>query len=85
MKNIKNAFDKPFRNHATSLLSLSQSQRTASKNILPLNPPSVPRVRPLRAELSPVWDIELNDSPSAEAEGQPGNDSHVFDIDLDLN
>ena len=45
----------------------------------------MPRVRPLRAELSPVWDIELNDSPSAEAEGQPGNDSHVFDIDLDLN
>ncbi|KIM40066.1 hypothetical protein M413DRAFT_73556 [Hebeloma cylindrosporum] len=85
VKNIKNAFDKPFRNHATSLLSLSQSQGTASKNLPPPNlPPSAP-MRPLRMELSPVWDIELDDRPSAEEAIGSGNDLQVFDIDLDLN
>lgn len=42
-------------------------------------------MRPLRTELSPVWDIEVDDNPPSEAVGRsPSNDSHAFDIDLDL-
>jgi len=49
-------------------------------------------MRPLQTELSPVWDIELDSSPSVEEAvslsnklSTHGDDSHVFDIDLDLN
>ncbi|KAF8897046.1 restriction endonuclease type II-like protein, partial [Gymnopilus junonius] len=83
VKNIKNAFEKPFRNQATSSLSLmaSQSRSQAEARVQCPQPPR---------ESSPIWGIELEDVDlPAEAEGPSGpsrwlNNNEVFDIDLDL-
>ncbi|KAJ7579146.1 restriction endonuclease type II-like protein [Mycena floridula] len=62
VKNVKNAFEKPFRNNATSSLALLASQadkdaRSAAKRKGKELDPEPPR----RArEESPVWDIELD-------------------------
>jgi DNA excision repair protein ERCC-1 len=50
VKNMKNAFEKPFRNQATSSIAVSLSQEQASRSAS--NRPA-----------SPEWDIEDDDAP----------------------
>lgn len=112
VKNIKNAFEKPFRNNATNSLAMLASQAknndSQASSTKPTNPPetqdkgSQPPVAPAAArpstssrpprEPSPVWDIELDLSPTAESGPLPEilssparNKSPEWDIELDLN
>ncbi|KAG5353786.1 DNA excision repair protein ERCC-1 [Termitomyces sp. J132] len=99
VRNIKNAFDKPLRNNATRTVLdplqkvVDGSEPTAD----PLKPPDSmaatstistrgkeKETRPPR-EPSPVWDIELDGSPSAENGPPPDYPPQPFEIDLDLN
>ncbi|KAF8973203.1 restriction endonuclease type II-like protein [Flammula alnicola] len=85
VKNIKNAFDKPFRNQGTSSLSLLASQAKKTSKAPSSTASNVPR------ELSPVWDIELDSVGSPIEEGGPSTEgrgtdaTRVFDIELDLS
>ncbi|KAF8161154.1 restriction endonuclease type II-like protein [Crassisporium funariophilum] len=91
VKNIKNAFEKPFRNQATSSLSLLASQEIVTKSS------QIPGTtnRPVRSD-SPVWDIELDNAEQPHLNEStplpltPGRNhetltGQTFDIDLDLN
>lgn len=96
VKNIKNAFDKPFRNHATSTLSLPSTQRSDPANGVPTLVPSDPKGKgkqPVRSP-SPAWDIEdidLESPPEDLPASLPtsskttGVDASKWDIELDLN
>jgi len=93
VKNIKNAFEKPFRNQATSSLSQSRSQgkRPATQQSTSQQDQQLPPPVSQRAE-SPAWDIEYEEGqlPDEEEQIEPtGRKSpphtEVFDIDLDLN
>jgi len=56
VKNIKNAFEKPFRNHATNTLAfMASSQSQDGTEYVP----DTDSYRPPR-DPSPVWDIELD-------------------------
>ncbi|KAJ3977591.1 restriction endonuclease type II-like protein [Lentinula raphanica] len=64
VKNIKNAFEKPLRNHATNTLALmassqSQSQLQSQSGNQPQAEPPETGEKPPR-DPSPVWDIELD-------------------------
>ncbi|KDR75828.1 hypothetical protein GALMADRAFT_68792 [Galerina marginata CBS 339.88] len=83
VKNIKNTFEKPFRNQATSSLSLMGSQ---SKSSTMATGSTEHRPR----EVSPVWDIESDkaDLPTEEEElrlAPRHGSTDAFDIELDLN
>ena len=84
VKNIKNAFDKPFHNQATSSITVSHSEKQASGSRAPSA--SVP-ARPA----SPEWDIEHEDAllPDQDevievVDHKKASKKQVFDIDLDL-
>jgi DNA excision repair protein ERCC-1 len=83
VKNIKNTFEKPFRNQATSSIAVSLSQKQAA------GPSALPASRPTRLA-SPEWDIEENDAPlpdqdeDVEVVDERPSKNRVFDIDLDL-
>ncbi|KAK0212745.1 restriction endonuclease type II-like protein [Desarmillaria ectypa] len=82
-RNIKNAFEKPFRNNATTSLAMLSTMKEQESNTQPTTiadsssegkekaalPTSLP-VRPPRSP-SPVWDIELDltPPPSPQARG----------------
>lgn len=99
VKNIKNAFEKPFRNNATSSLAtaalasqpptadgISDKAKGKRKEISTDTPASTNPGRPAR-DPSPVWDIEL-DLDETEERMQSSNHNSpppVFDIELDLN
>ncbi len=81
-KNIKNAFEKPFRNNATTSLAVlstmkeqeSDAQPTTTANSISKGKekaamPTSPPVRPPRSP-SPVWDIELDLTPPPEPEAR---------------
>ncbi|KAJ6499980.1 restriction endonuclease type II-like protein [Mycena vitilis] len=79
VKNIKNAFEKPIRNHATSTLDTLASQakgkgKASGEEQSPTPDSSRPRAP------SPAWDIE-SDVPTR-TENAP---SPPWDIELDLN
>ncbi|KIK67365.1 hypothetical protein GYMLUDRAFT_217587 [Collybiopsis luxurians FD-317 M1] len=63
VKNLKNAFEKPFRNHATNTLAfMASSQKSKEKSDTIQDGdgrPTSPSYRPPR-DPSPVWDIELD-------------------------
>ncbi|KAJ7446147.1 restriction endonuclease type II-like protein [Mycena galericulata] len=77
VRNIKNAFEKPIRNNATTTLDMLASQAKGKGK--EREQPS--QSRPPR-EPSPPWDIERNLSPTSQ-EGPPR--SPAWDIALDLN
>lgn len=95
VKNVKNVFDKPFRNNATSSLSLlaSQSQPVPGLTTTPASTSYGKRKArtsntdpSFMRETSPVWDIELDDEPTSPSIPTVNSkDPVVFDIDLDLN
>jgi len=80
VKNIKNAFEKPFRNQSTSSIAAPPSQKLASGS---------GTTRPIRPA-SPEWDIEDGDAPlpdrdeDVEVVDKRPSKSRVFDVDLDL-
>ncbi|KAF7296110.1 DNA excision repair protein ERCC-1 [Mycena kentingensis (nom. inval.)] len=66
VNNVKNAFDKPIRNHATNTLEMMNSQAKGKAKAVAREPSppwdieeSEPAPAPARHE-SPVWDIELD-------------------------
>nr|GAT60525.1 DNA excision repair protein ERCC-1 [Mycena chlorophos] len=76
VRNIKNAFEKPLRNHATNTLEMmSSTAQDKGKG------KAVERQR----EPSPLWDLEreLDDEPPAPAPAR--HESPPWDIELDLN
>jgi DNA excision repair protein ERCC-1 len=85
VKNIRNAFEKPFRNQATSSIAVSLSQKQASGSARS-NPPSTSRTtRPA----SPEWDIEDDGAPLPDQDDdvevvESSSINRVFDVDLDL-
>ncbi|KDQ28085.1 hypothetical protein PLEOSDRAFT_1112855 [Pleurotus ostreatus PC15] len=98
VKNIKNAFDKPFRNHATSTLPLPSTQRSAlasgAPTLVASDPSKGKSKQPARSP-SPAWDIEDIDldSPPRDlpipapptSSKTTGADASTWDIELDLN
>ncbi|KAK0226020.1 DNA repair protein rad10 [Armillaria fumosa] len=81
-KNIKNAFEKPFRNNATTSLAVLSTMKeqesiaqpttaasSSSKDKEKAAMPASPPVRPPRSP-SPVWDIELDLTPPPEPEAR---------------
>ncbi|KIK09102.1 hypothetical protein K443DRAFT_83189 [Laccaria amethystina LaAM-08-1] len=95
VKNVKNVFDKPFRNNATRSLSLlaSQSQTIPGRTTTPASTSygkgkasTLNTASSFVRETSPVWEIELDDEPTSPSIPTVNfKDSVVFDIDLDLN
>jgi len=86
VKNIKNAFQKSFRNQATSSIAISHSQEQARSATAQSNSTSSRPARPA----SPEWDIEYDDIPLPDQdqdveviEERPAK-SRAFDVDLDL-
>ena len=83
VKNIKNAFEKPFHNQATTSIAVSLSQKRPSGSKTP------PVPRPARPA-SPEWGIEDDDAPlpdqadEVEVVDQGPSKNRVFDVDLDL-
>lgn len=78
VKNIRNTFEKPFRNQATTSLSTLASQSKSQHHAETTSSTHAQQQLTMRQE-SPVWDIEgdideMTDGPS----------SKVFDIELDL-
>lgn len=73
VKNIRNVFEKPFRNQATTSLSNLKSQPSTE----PRASTGIPQQT--SGYESPPWDIEndLDETPN-------GPSSKVFDIELDL-
>ncbi|KJA14137.1 hypothetical protein HYPSUDRAFT_173682 [Hypholoma sublateritium FD-334 SS-4] len=91
VKNIKIAFDKPFRNQGTSSLTRLASQ---GKKEMPSNthPSKHPQTTTVVRESSPPWDIELDVAAEVEDTDRITFDLHSriddtyhFDIELDLN
>ncbi|KAJ7096233.1 restriction endonuclease type II-like protein [Mycena epipterygia] len=76
VRNIKNAFDKPIRNNATTTLDMLATQAKGKGKEREEQPPSSSS-RP-RA-LSPIWDIERDNGPTDPPHSPP------WDIELDLN
>ncbi|KAK0485895.1 restriction endonuclease type II-like protein [Armillaria novae-zelandiae] len=81
-KNIKNAFEKPFRNNATTSLAVLSTMMEQESDVQPTAAasssskgkekaamPASPPVRPPRSP-SPVWDIELDLTPPPEPEAR---------------
>ncbi len=91
VKNIKNAFDKPFRNQSTSSLTHLASQ--GNKGVLTNTHTSKhPQDNAVAKETSPPWDIELDITSEAEDSGGTNpnlpsrvDDAYHFDIELNLN
>ena len=82
VKNIKNAFEKPFHNQTTSSIAVSLSQKKPSGSKTP------PVPRPARP-VSPEWGIEGDDVPlpvqdEVEVVDQGPLNNQLFDVDLDL-
>ena len=62
VKNIKNAFEKPFRNQTTTSLSISQTHKSVVRESSQAE--AVHHDQPtghVSREPSPVWDIELDE------------------------
>jgi DNA excision repair protein ERCC-1 len=62
VKNIKNAFEKPFRNQTTASLSVSQTRKSGTSESSQAE--AVHHDQPtghVSRESSPVWDIELDE------------------------
>jgi len=88
VKNIENAFEKPFRNQVTSSIAASLSQKQA------VQPPTASTSRaglqaPTTRSKSPAWDIEVDDAalPNEDEEivvMQKKTKPRIFDVDLDL-
>ena len=57
VKNIKNAFEKPFRNQTTASLSISQTRKSGASESA--EGVTVQPTGHVSREPSPVWDIEL--------------------------
>ncbi|PBK74446.1 DNA repair protein rad10 [Armillaria solidipes] len=81
-KNIKNAFEKPFRNNATTSLAVLSTMKEQESDAQPTTTanasskgkekaamPASPPIRPPRSP-SPVWDIELDLTPPPEPEAR---------------
>ncbi|KAF9501560.1 DNA repair protein rad10 [Pleurotus eryngii] len=97
VKNIKNAFDKPFRNRATSTLPLPSMQRSALASGAPTLVASDPKGKGKQPARSPslAWnieDIDLDSPPGDPLIPPPptsskatGVDASTWDIELDLN
>lgn len=91
VKNIKNAFDKPFRNQSTSSVTHLASQ--GHKGVLTNTHTSKrPQDSAVAREASPPWDIELDIASEVEDSGRTNpdlpsrvDDTYHFDIELDLN
>ncbi|KAJ7178457.1 DNA repair protein rad10 [Mycena crocata] len=91
VKNIRNAFDKPIRNHATTtldmLVSPSGKEKEKEKEIegSPIAPTTNGSSSRPRREPSPLWDIERNLSPALDNGPVDRPNSPSWDIELDLN
>lgn len=97
VKKLKDAFERPFRNNATTTTSFTSSQVTASQrpavaNSSSLDPKSAPNPKPRPPRpASPVWDMELDlddelpASQQAESSTRKRLTSPIWDIELDLN
>jgi DNA excision repair protein ERCC-1 len=62
VKNIKNAFEKPFRNQTTATLSILQTRKSGAQELSQAE--AVHHDQPtghVSRESSPIWDIELDD------------------------
>jgi len=82
VKNIHNAFEKPFRNQATSSLSLLASQSKGTTGVVQTSSATTSRNTVQNREDSPIWDIE---SPAEHQEPHTAQFSvEPFDIELDL-
>lgn len=86
---MKNAFEKPFRNNATTSLALLASQADSDKNETTNTRVDKGKGRAMEdvppREPSPVWDIERNSPEPAAITRPPRPESPVWDIELDLN
>ena len=60
VKNVKNAFEKPFRNQATAPLSISQTRKSGESSQAEAVLHDQPTGHVFR-ESSPIWDIELDE------------------------
>ncbi|KAF9012392.1 restriction endonuclease type II-like protein [Cyathus striatus] len=79
IKNIKNAFEKPFKNKSTTLTSQPIPR---GSSVIPEVSDSTSHVTRPRRESSPEWDIELDLNKTDTAHSKS---PEPFDIELDLN
>lgn len=93
VKNIKNAFEKPFRNQGTSSLSIlaSQGKRAPAAEASSIQISKESQSNRTR-EPSPPWDIETDMVATGDASPLTGNSfdndmdqTRVFDIELELS
>ena len=96
VKNIKQAFEAPFRNEATTKLAELQSKPARSSDApstSATNPPQKQQAAglsevgagPGRPE-SPVWDIEVDEAlPEDDSRASTAQPVGTFDIELDLS
>ncbi|KAJ7901925.1 restriction endonuclease type II-like protein [Mycena olivaceomarginata] len=75
VRNIKNAFEKPIRNNATTTLDMLTSQAKGKGKAREEEPPAA----------SPPWDIERDQTPPAQSVVADARYSPPWDIELDLN
>ena len=61
VKNIKNAFEKPFRNRTTTSLSISQTRKPGARESSQAEAVHHDPTDHVSRESSPIWDIELDE------------------------
>ena len=60
VKNVKNAFEKPFRNQTTAPLSISQTHKSGESSQAEVAHHDQPTGH-ISRQSSPIWDIELDE------------------------
>lgn len=88
VKNINNAFEKPFRNQATSSIAASLSQKQVVRPHPTASTSNAGQQATTRSP-SPAWDIEFDDAalPNEDEEivvMEKESAPRIFDVDLDL-
>ena len=88
VKNIGNAFEKPFRNQATSSIAASLSQKQVVRPRPTASTSKAGQQAPTTRSRSPEWDIEFDDAalPNEDEEivVMEKESPRIFDVDLDL-